>query len=198
MSLVADIYGAIYDLAMGFLNPGWTYDETPVDPQKPWTNGTLTAAVPPIPIIKDQQDQSAPTTGVYLAISGSPALERIGTPDIGVQGSNDVRNIDQFYQGTVTIWEVNGDGSKIQELFDYTYTEDGQAELDATAVSILDYGDIIDVAFKAESRWIPQSRATLTVSIKARISETLSTIQTVEWANAENPEFGGSVEYPST
>jgi len=182
MSLATDIYGAIYDLAMSILNPGY-------DPE---TDGDL----PPIPIIKDQQDQSAPTTGVYLAISGSPSLQRIGTPDIGEQDEDDTRNLDQFYQGTVTIWEVNGDGSKIQELFDYSYTEAGQAELDATAVSILDYGEIVDASFKAESRWISQCRATITVTIRSRISETLSTVNTVEWANAENPDFGGSVEYP--
>lgn len=183
MSLVSDIYGAIYDLAMFVLNPDYDPEENPI---------------PAIPIIKDQQDQSAPTTGVYIAISGSPELERIGTPDIGTQDEDDARNIDQYYQGTVVLWEVNGDGSKIQEIFDYSQTEDGQAVLDATAVSILDYGNIVDVAYKAESRWISQSRATLTVSIKARITETLSTVRTVEWANAENPEFGGSVEYPST
>jgi len=196
MSLQADIHDAIHALAMATLNPDWAFDATPADPKKPWTNGVTTASMPPIPIVKDQQDQSAPTTGVYLALSGSPALESMGTPDIGVQASDDTRNLDQFYQGTVTIWEVNGDGSKIQEIFDYSWTEAGQAILDATAVSILDYGDIVDTAFKAESKWIPQCRATLTVSIKARTTETLSTIQTVEWANVENPDFGGSVEYP--
>ncbi len=190
MSLATDVYGALYDLAMAALNPGY-------DPE---TDGPL----PLFPIIKDQQDQSAPTTGVYLAISGTPNLQRVGTPDIGIlatvtdedDAETEVRNLDQYYQGVVTIWEVNGDGSKIQELFDYSYTEAGQAILDATAVSILDYGEIVDVAIKAESRWIPQCRATLTVSIKSRTSEALNPIQIVEWANAENPDFGGSVEYP--
>lgn len=184
MSLATDIYNAMCDLAMACHNPGY-------DPE---TDGDI----PPIPVIMDQQDQDAPTTGVYLSISGSPQLERLGTPDFGGQSSTDARNMDQLYQGTVTIWEVNGDGSKIQELIDYSWAESGQAILDTTAVSILDYGEIVDVSFKAESRWIAQCRATLTVSIKARTTETLSTIETVEWASAENPDFGGSVEYPST
>lgn len=183
MSLATDIYGALYDLAMACHNPGYG----------PETDGDI----PPVPVIQNQQDQDAPTTGVYLSISGSPQLERIGTPDFGGQGSTDARSLDQLYQGTVTIWEVNGDGSKIQELFDYSWTESGQAILDTTAVSILDYGEIVDASFKAESRWISQSRTTLLVSIKARVSETLPTASTIQWADANNPEIIHSVEYPN-
>ena len=197
MSLAADIYNALYDLCIAAANPGWSLSTDPLHASAPWTNGTLYQILPPVPVIQDQQSEGAPTTGVYLAIGGTPSLERQGTPYIGVQGSIDSRNLDQLYTGEATLWEVNGDGSKIQTVFDYSETGAGQAALGSYGVSIMDYGVIMDVAIKLDNRWIPQARASVIVSAKSRVAETLSTINEVHWANAENPANNGSVEYPS-
>lgn len=197
MSLATDIYNALHSLCMASVNPGWTFSTNPLHAAAPWTNGTLFQAVPPVPVIQDQQSEGAPTTGVYLAIAGTPTLERQGTPDIGVQDANDSRNLDQLYTGEVVLWEINGDGSKIQAVYDFSETEAGQAALGSYGVSILSYGVILDAAIKLDNRWIAQARASITVSAKSRTAETLSTIRRVEWANAENPANSGSVEYPT-
>ena len=197
MSLASDIYNALYDLAIAAVNPGWSLSTDPQYAATPWTNGTLFQAMPPVPVIQDQQSEGAPTTGVYLAIGGTPSLDRQGTPDIGLQDEDDERNLDQLYTGEAVIWEINGDGSKIQTVFDFSETEAGQAALGSYGVSIMDYGVIMDVAIKLDNRWIPQARASIIVSAKSRVSETLSTIEQVQWANAENPANNGSVEYPS-
>lgn len=175
MSLAQDIYNALYDLATTALAS---------DPDQ-------------IPIVQDQQSEAAPTTGTYLAIAGAPSLERQGTPDIGTQDDDDERHVDQLYTGEVVLWEVNGDGSKIQTVFDYSETEAGQQALGSYGVSIMDYGVILDAAIKLDNRWIAQARASLIVSAKSRVSETLSTIAEIHWANAENPANSGSVEYPT-
>ena len=197
MSLASDIYNALYDLAIAAVNPGWSLSTDPQYAATPWTNGTLFQAMPPVPVIQDQQSEGAPTTGVYLAIGGTPSLDRQGSPDIGLQDEDDERNLDQLYTGEAVIWEINGDGSKIQTVFDFSETEAGQAALGSYGVSIMDYGVIMDVAIKLDNRWIPQARASIIVSAKSRVSETLSTIEQVQWANAENPANSGSVEYPS-
>ena len=196
MSLSSDIYNAMYDLCIAAVNPGWSLSTDPLYAATPWTNGVLFQVLPPIPVIQDQQSEGAPTTGTYLAIAGTPTLDRQGTPDIGVQGADDSRNLDQLYTGEVVLWEINGDGSKIQTVFDFSETEVGQAALGSYGVSILDYGVILDAAIRLDNRWIAQARASLVVSAKSRVSETLSTINTVQWANAENPTNSGSVEYP--
>lgn len=197
MSLASDIYNALYDLAIAAVNPGWSLSTDPQYAATPWTNGTLFQAMPPVPVIQDQQSEGAPTTGVYLAIGGTPSLDRQGSPDIGLQDEDDERNLDQLYTGEAVLWEINGDGSKIQTVFDFSETEAGQAALGSYGVSIMDYGVIMDVAIKLDNRWIPQARASIIVSAKSRVSETLSTIEQVQWANAENPANSGSVEYPS-
>lgn len=175
MSLASDIYNALFDLA----------------------TAALAAEATPVPIVQDQQSQGAPTTGTYLAIAGTPTLERQGAPDIGIQDEDDERHLDQLYTGEVVLWEINGDGSKIQTVFDFSETEAGQTALGSYGVSILSYGQIMDVAIKLDNRWIAQARASLIVSAKSRASETLSTIAEVHWANAENPANSGSVEYPT-
>jgi hypothetical protein len=197
MSLASDIYNALYDLCIAAVNPGWSLSTDPLHASAPWTNGTIYQALPPVPVIQDQQSEGAPTTGVYLAIGGTPSLDRQGTPDIGVQGANDSRNLDQLYTGEAVLWEVNGDGAKIQTVFDFSETEAGQAALGSYGVSIMDYGVILDVAIKLDNRWVPQARASIIVSAKSRVSEILSTIAKVHWANAENPANSGSIEYPS-
>lgn len=187
MSLADDIYSALYDLAMGALNPGY---DPGADPENP--------TIPAVPIVQDQQSQAAPTTGVYVSISGSPSLQRMGTVEIDVpeEGATVTRGLEQLYTGTVTLWEVNGNGSKLQAIFDYSDTEAGEAILDATPVSILSYGDIVDVAYKIDNRWIAQSRAALEVSIKAKSTESVGLIEEVQWANAETPTSIQSVVYP--
>lgn len=167
------IYDWAYDLAMLVLNPGFVFD--PQDPQDP-----------PVPIYQDQQDSSAPT-GLYVAIQGSPTLEAQGHPYIEQQGANGVRGVVQTYMGTVTVWEVNGNGSKLSALRESSYLESVRDALnlvhagrESHCVTFLDTSDVSDVSFKIDNAWKMQSRMTINVSVASRITETLSTIVTAE------------------
>lgn len=196
MSLADDIYGALYDMAMAALNPGWSLSTDPDYAETPWTNGVLFQALPPVPVLMDQQAEASPVLTTYVTIQGTPSLTPSGTVERGEQDDDGVRNIDHTYTGEVVLWEVYGNGSQLQAFFEYLDTEAAKAIMDSSGVSILDIGTINDLSTTIDKRWIPQARATVSVAAKSRSTETLSIVQTVEWANAENPAFGGSVEYP--
>lgn len=182
MSLADDIYGALYDLAMASVNPG--YD--------PLVDGDI----PPVPVLMDQQAEASPVLTTYVTIAGTPTLTPSGTVERGEQDEAGTRNLDQTYTGEVVLWEVYGDGSKLQAILEYLDTEAAKAIMDSSGVSVLDTGPILDLSTKLENRWIAQARTTITVAATSRNTETLAIVQTVEWANADNPDFGGSVEYP--
>lgn len=167
------IYDWAFDLANLVLNPGFVFD--PLDPQDP-----------PVPIYQDQQDASAPT-GLYVAIQGSPTLEAAGHPYIEQQDANGLRGVVQTYTGVVTIWEVNGNGSKLSAIREASYLESIRDALNVVqvgreshCVTFLDTSDVSDVSFKIDNAWKMQSRMTITVSVASRITETLSTIVTAE------------------
>ena len=174
MSLQNTVYTFGLKLAHAVLNPGWVQsEETPT---------------PTVYIIQDQQDESAPATGTYVAISGSPRLSSIGQAhtepqaedDPEAEGPDDSRGIVQPYVGTLVFWEVNGDGGYLQTIKDSVWLDSVRTLLESTGVAVLDVGDVEDVGYKIDNRWIPQSRMTMEVSVANRITETLSTINTVE------------------
>lgn len=159
-------YDFAFDLAMLVVNPGFVFD--PQDPQ-----------LPPVPIFEDQQDTSAPT-GLYLAIQGSPSMDAAGYPYIEAMDTQDTRGVVQTYTVTVTLWEVNGNGSKLSAIREYSFLESVRDALANHPVTILDTGDVSDVSFKLDNAWKMQSRMQMTVSVASRITETLSTIVTAE------------------
>lgn len=160
------IYDFGYDLTMLVLNPGFVFD--PLDPQNP-----------PVPVFQDQQDSSAPT-GLYVAVQGSPALTPNGYPYVEVQDGTDTRGWVQAYIGTLTFWEVNGNGSKLSAIREYSFLETIRDALVNHPVTILDTSEVTDVSFKLDNAWKMQSRMTMTVSVASRITETLSTVETIE------------------
>lgn len=169
MDMQADIYSALYDLIMSILNP--TYDPGE-DPENP--------AVPAIPVIMDEQAHAAPSTGPYVSIQGSSPLEHFGSHDITGQDANGVRGLIQVYKGTCELWEVNSPGKLLRQIRDSAETEAARAIMDATPVSILEFGDPETVPLKIEKRWIPQSRMLVQVTISAKTEETVGIIETVE------------------
>lgn len=176
-------YQALYDLCMAALNP--TYAPGP---------DLLNPAVPAIPIIQDQQDQSSPTAGRYMAI-GCPETTPYGTPDseIGAAGAH---TLTFDYTCTAPLWEVNGDGAGIETVRQFAWTDTGQAILEAHNVAILDDGPCIEMPRDIEHQWIRQHRAEFTFSIILQTTETLLPAAEIRWANADNPGIHGSVEYP--
>lgn len=169
------IYDWAYDLAMLTLNPGFTYD--PSDPKDP-----------PVPIYQDQLDASAPT-GLYVAIQGSPTVQPQGQPYIEQQDDSGIRGVIQTYTGVVTLWEVNGNGSKLTAIREASYLESVRDALnvvqsgrESNCVTFLDTSDVTDVSFKLDNTWKLQSRMTINVSVASRITETLSTIVTADIA----------------
>lgn len=165
-----DVQDAVYTLgfklAMAALNPSFVFD--PMDPQNP-----------PIPVIQDQQDESAPN-GLYIAIQGSPAIEPFGTPYIETQDGTDTRGLVQEYKAALVFWEVNGNGSSLVAIRESAYLTTMQDLLSTEAAMLLDTGTIDDVSFKVDNTWKRQSRMVMNISIASRITETLSTIVTAE------------------
>jgi hypothetical protein len=160
------VYTMGFKLAMAALNPTYTFD--PADPQNP-----------PIPVIQDQQDESAPS-GLYIAIQGSPTIEPFGTPYIEAQDGTDTRGLVQTYKATIIFWEVNGNGSSLVAIRESTYLTAMQDLLASEAAMILDTGTIDDVSFKVDNTWKRQSRMAMNLSVASRITETLSTIVTAD------------------
>lgn len=161
-----EIYTFGYRLAMLVLNPGFVFD--PLDPQ-----------LPPVPVFQDQQDASAPS-GLYVAVQGSPSLTPSGQPYVEVQDTNNDRGLVQPYIGTLTFWEVNGNGSKLSAIREASYLESIREALSDSPVTILDTATVDDVSFKLDNAWKMQSRMTMTVSLASRITENLSYIETAE------------------
>ena len=172
-----DIYAFGYKLAMAALNPGWTPD--PLDPE----------SLPPIPVIQDQQDQSAPTTGRYVAVQGSPAIDPVGAnPYTESLDANDSRGYVQPYTGTLIFWEVNGNGSLLATIKESLSLESMETLLSSQDVTFLDSGTIDDVSFKLDNAWKMQSRMTVSVSLASRITETLNRVKTIDVTTTESTQ----------
>lgn len=161
-----EIYTFGYRLAMLVLNPGFVFD--PMDPQ-----------LPPVPIFQDQQDASAPK-GLYVAVQGSPALSPEGYPYVEALDSSNSRGLVQTYTGTLTFWEVNGNGSKLSQIREASFLESTRDALADSTVTILDTSTVDDVSFKLDNAWKMQSRMQMTVSVASRITETMNTVEAVE------------------
>lgn len=167
MDLQASIYDAMYDLIMSILNPSYVFD-----PESP--------TVPTIPVIMDEQAHAAPSTGPYISIQGSTPLEAFGSHDITGQDNTGKRGLVQVYKGTCELWEVNSPGKLLRQIRDSAETEAAMAIMDLTPVSILNFGDVETIPLKLESKWIPQSRMLVEVTISAKTEETVGIIETVE------------------
>ena len=161
-----EIYTFGYRLAMLVLNPGFVFD--PLDPQNP-----------PIPVYQDQMDASAPL-GLYVAVQGSPSLDPQGYPYVEAMDISNDRGLVQTYMGTLTFWEVNGNGAKLSQIREASFLESIRDTLADSPVTILDTSTVDDVSLKIDNSWKMQSRMQMTVSIASRITENLSYIATAE------------------
>lgn len=168
--LQEDAFQAIYDLCMAALNP--TYAPGP-DPNNP--------AIPAIPIIRDQQDQNAPTEGLFIAIESSSTLEAQGTMERRGQDNSGDRALVQVYTGTCVLREVNGNGSALVRIRDFSETESVQAILASKSPSILDFGDVTPNNLNLENRWIRQAFMSLEFTIASATHEILPIIESVEY-----------------
>jgi hypothetical protein len=172
------IYQWGYNLAMSALNPGWVVD--PLHPE----------ALPPVPVIQDQQDESAPLKTLYVAVQGSPQIDPIGsTPYAEGLDATDTRGIVQGYIGTLILWEVNGNGSALQTIRESLALESIQAVLSSQYVTFVDAGTIDDVSYQLDHQWKRQSRMTIQVSIASRVTETLNRVDTIEVDTIESIQY---------
>lgn len=179
-NLQNDVYRALHSLAMAALNPGWSYVNLPLGTSTPWTNGTLVQALPPIPVIQDMQDQGAPINGPYITIQQSATFLAIGsTQDVGTQDVNGLRIRKQPYEAHVKLQESNSPGNLLIQVRDFVETEAGQAVLDATNVSIMDFGDITEASMLLDGRYFTQIFAEVVCMIASATPETLSYINTM-------------------
>lgn len=170
IDLQTDIYSAMYDLAMLALNPTYSPGLDPLNP-----------AVPAIPVIMDEQAHAAPSTGPYVSIQGSAPMEPMGTMDMPyLDPVTGVQDYVQPYECSCELWEVNSNGKLLRTIRDKSETEAARALLDLTPVSILEFGPVETIPLKLESRWIPQSRMVVRLTIAAKTQETQSIIETVE------------------
>ena len=168
--LQQEVYSAVYILCMAALNP--TYAPGP-DPDNP--------AIPTIPIIQDQQDQNAPTAGVFIAVQGSPSLDPQGTVQRTIQDGTGERGLIQVYAGECMLREVHGNGSALVRIRDFSETEAVQSLLEPLSFSVLEFGPVQEGSFNLEHRWIMQAFMSVRFTIASVTHETLSTIESVEY-----------------
>lgn len=168
--LQEDVYQAVYDMCMAALNPSYASGPDSLNP-----------AIPAIPIIKDQQDQNAPTEGLFIAIQGSSTLEAQGTVQHGPQDNTGNRALIQVYAGSCVLREVNGNGSALTRIRDFSETETVRQLLEAKSLSILDFGDVTESTFNLENVWIPQAFMNLQFTIASATYEILPIIESVEY-----------------
>lgn len=168
--LQEDAYQAIYDMCMAALNPD--YDPGP-DPEDP--------AIPEIPIIRDQQDQNAPAEGLFIAIQASPSLDPQGTIERRDQDDDGERALVQVYTGTCLLREVNGNGSALARIRDYSETDAVATILASKSLSIVDFGSVQESSFNLENRWIAQAFMPLEFTIASATHEILPIIESVEY-----------------
>lgn len=168
--LQKDVYSAVYALCMAALNP--TYNPGP-DPENP--------TVPTIPVIMDQQDQSVPTAGLFIAIQGSPSLEPQGTVQWTVQDNTGTRGLVQVYAGECLLREVHGTGAALVRIRDFSETEAVRTILEPLSFSVLEFGPVQESSFNLEHRWIAQAFMSVRFTIASVTHETLSTIESVEY-----------------
>lgn len=168
--LQEDVYQAVYDLCMAALNPSYDPGEDPENP-----------AVPAVPVIRDQQDQNAPTEGLFIAIQASPTLEAQGTIERRDQDDEGERALVQVYAGTCILREVNGNGSALTRVRDFSETESVREILESKSLSIVDFGDVTESSFNLENRWIAQAFMPLEFTIASATHEILPIIESVEY-----------------
>lgn len=157
-----------YKLAMLALNPDYTYDAD---------NPTL----PDIPVIQDQQDQSSPITGRYVAVQGSPTLEPFGSPYMETLDDDGTRGLVQHYTATIIFWEVNGNGSYLNAIRETSFLTSAHKALDSQYVTFNDTSSVQDVSYKLDNSWKMQSRMTMTVSVASRITETVDYATSIDY-----------------
>jgi len=87
----------------------------------------------------------------------------------------------QAYKATAVLWEVNGNGSALQRIRDYSETEIAKDLLDLTSVSILEFGPVVEMPIHLDNRWIPQSRMEVNLTIASKTEEFVHIIETVDY-----------------
>ena len=168
--LQEDAFQAIYDICMAALNPSYDPGE---DPESP--------AVPTIPIIRDQQDQNSPTEGLFIAIQSTSTLEAQGTMEARDQDDDGERALVQVYAGSCVLREVNGNGSALTRIRDFSETEAVRQILESKSLSILDFGDVTEANLSLENRWIKQALMPLEFTIASATHEILPIIESVDY-----------------
>ena len=169
--LQEDAFQAVYDMCMAALNPSYAPGPDLNNP-----------AIPAIPVIRDQQDQNAPTEGLFIAIQDSATLEAQGTVQHGQQDdTTGERALIQVYAGSCILREVNGNGSALTRIRDFSETETVRQLLEAKSLSILDFGDVTENTFNLENRWIKQAFMSIQFTIASATYEILPIIESVEY-----------------
>ena len=167
--LQEDAFQAIYDICMVALNPSYDPGEDPENP-----------AVPTIPIIRDQQDHNGWET-LFIAIQSTSTLEAQGTMDARDQDDDGERALVQVYAGSCVLREVNGNGSALTRVRDFSETEAVRQILESKSLSILDFGDVTEANLNLENRWIKQALMPLEFTIASATHEILPIIESVEY-----------------
>ena len=167
--LQEDAFQAIYDICMAALNPSYDPGEDPENP-----------AVPTIPIIRDQQDHNGWEI-LFIAIQSTSTLEAQGTMEARDQDDDGERALVQVYAGSCVLREVNGNGSALTRIRDFSETEAVRQILESKSLSILDFGDVTEANLNLENRWIKQALMSLGFTIASATHEILPIIESVEY-----------------
>lgn len=140
------------------------------------------------PIIRSHQDAPAPQADApYLVIEDSLGWVPQGTTTIGplveTTPDNYSRNLVTDYEVTVVLWELRGQGERLQSLRHSLDLLNCQSLYQSAKVSVLKTGPIQKVPTLLDSRWLHQHRLELTLGVTGGVSEAINPIETVEFIN---------------
>lgn len=149
-----------------------------------WINSVINpvGTTVPTPIIKSHQDAPAPS-GAYIVISYAPASRtKIGTPSAGDVNGSGIRKLVQDYELRVEIWEVNGDGDKLQAIIDSIDRLDVKTYLQSQSVAYLGEEQVQSIPqIEGTDKWRKESMVEIRLGVAEGISDTTSWIETVEF-----------------
>lgn len=136
-----------------------------------------------IPLFQARQNVARPT-GPYISISPAPVFQEFGRAS-RPQSVSDAGTsaITHDYTGTITVREVNGDGSWLRRVLGSFDWDDAPTILSAAGISIFSVGGITAIPVPLGQDWREEYLAEVSVGYAVSETRTANWIETVELTN---------------
>lgn len=150
-----------------------------------WVNHIVNNTVVPSPgieIIPSHENTPAPS-GIYITIDYTPALATLGQADwiVEDEGGTVYKTLRVSHEGTVEIWETNGNGEYLSKLLRYQWIEEINNILRDKNISVLRNGEVISIpSIKPDDRWQKESVVEIVFGFGAGIKFEMDDITNIE------------------